>query len=246
MESAAGIAYAYVGAGLAIGIGAIGTGAGLGYTAREATRGMARQPGYSGDLLKTMLLGQAMTETPTIFALVVAILLVLPGEAVQGFSHATAMLGAGLAMGLGALGSGYGSGMVGGGAAAVSARNPSQGTQAMLTMFIAQALVQTPVIFALFVSVLLLFGDLGYEEADSFADHLVIAARALGAAISMGAGAIGPAYGTAVAGESATKGVARFPENSGVITRTMLVGMGVSQTTSIYALLVALLLLFVV
>lgn len=243
MEGGIGIASAYIGAALAVGVAAVGTGTGLGYAAREAARGMARQPGYSGSLLKSMLLGQAMTETPTIFALVVGLLLVFRPGQVATTAKAVALVGSGLAIGIGALGSGYGSGFVAGRAVAAQASNPSQSTNATFIMFIAQAMAQTPVIFALLISLLLLFWDLGYEEAVGLPGQLVLSAKVFGAAVAMGAGAIGPAWGTANAGGSAVEAASRFPENSGIINRTMLIGMGVSQTTSIYSLLIAVLLL---
>ncbi|MBU1863125.1 MAG: ATP synthase F0 subunit C, partial [Candidatus Omnitrophica bacterium] len=44
----------------------------------------------------------------------------------------------------------------------------------------------------------------------------------------------------------ACEGVAREPQNAGLITRTMLVGQAVSESTGIYSLVIALLLIFVV
>lgn len=64
-----------LGAGLAMFCG-IGAGIGQGYTAGRAVESVARQPEAQGDVLKVMLIGQGVAETATIFAFVIAIVLV--------------------------------------------------------------------------------------------------------------------------------------------------------------------------
>jgi F-type H+-transporting ATPase subunit c len=68
----------------------------------------------------------------------------------------------------------------------------------------------------------------------------------LGAGLAMGLGAIGPGVGEGFAAGKACEAIGRKPEEAGLLTRTMLVGQAVSESTGIYALVVALLLLFVV
>jgi F-type H+-transporting ATPase subunit c len=75
---------------------------------------------------------------------------------------------------------------------------------------------------------------------------LVRAAALLGAGISMGFGAIGPGVGEGLAAAKACEAIGRNPREAGLLTRTMLVGQAVSESTGIYSLVVALLLIFVV
>lgn len=77
------------------------------------------------------------------------------------------------------------------------------------------------------------------------ADAIVKAACALGAGIAMGFGAIGPAIGEGNAVGKALEGMARQPEASGDLRSTMILGCAITESTGIYALVVALLLLFV-
>ena len=72
------------------------------------------------------------------------------------------------------------------------------------------------------------------------------AAALLGAGLCMGLGAIGPGIGEGVVGGKACEGIARQPELQGVLTRTMLLGDAIAETTGIYALIIAILLIFVV
>jgi F-type H+-transporting ATPase subunit c len=75
---------------------------------------------------------------------------------------------------------------------------------------------------------------------------LVKAAALLGAGISMGLGAIGPGVGEGMAAAKACEAIGRNPKEAGLLTRTMLVGQAVAESTGIYSLVIALLLLFVV
>jgi len=77
-------------------------------------------------------------------------------------------------------------------------------------------------------------------------DVLIKMAALLGAGIAMGFGAIGPGIGEGFAAGKACEGVSKEPENAGLITRTMLIGQAVSESTGIYSLFIAILLIFVV
>ncbi|MGO1368655.1 MAG: ATP synthase F0 subunit C [Senegalia sp. (in: firmicutes)] len=63
-----------IGAGLAA-IAGIGPGIGQGYAAGKAAEGVGRQPEAQGDIIRTMILGQAVAETTGIYGLVIAIIL---------------------------------------------------------------------------------------------------------------------------------------------------------------------------
>ncbi len=75
---------------------------------------------------------------------------------------------------------------------------------------------------------------------------LRMAGALIGAGICMGFGAIGPGVGEGFAAGKACEAIGRTPENAGLLTRTMLIGQAVSESTGIYSLVVALLMLFVV
>jgi F-type H+-transporting ATPase subunit c len=65
----------YLAAGFSMGIGSLGSALGEGLIAAHTVDGMARQPEMEGALLRTMVLGQAITESTGIYSLVVAIIL---------------------------------------------------------------------------------------------------------------------------------------------------------------------------
>jgi F-type H+-transporting ATPase subunit c len=61
--------------GLAIGIAAFGTGIGQGIGLSKAAEGVARNPGASGKITTTLIIGLAMIESLCIYALVVALII---------------------------------------------------------------------------------------------------------------------------------------------------------------------------
>jgi len=75
---------------------------------------------------------------------------------------------------------------------------------------------------------------------------IVRACALIGAGICMGLGALGPGLGEGFAAGKACEAIGRAPEHAGLLTRTMLIGQAVSESTGIYSLVVALLMLFVV
>lgn len=72
----------------------------------------------------------------------------------------------------------------------------------------------------------------------------VQAAKYIAAGLAIGLGAIGPAIGEGIAASKALEAIGRNPEASGKITPLMFVGMAVTESTGIYALVVALIILF--
>ena len=76
------------------------------------------------------------------------------------------------------------------------------------------------------------------------AEALAVLGKALGAGLCMGIGAIGPAIGEGNAVSHALEGMARQPESTDTLRTNMIVGCAVTETTGIYALLIAILILF--
>ena len=85
---------AYIGGGLAMGLGAIGAAIGEGYTAAQANVAVSRDPKNSGEIFKNMLVGQAVAESASIFALVIAILLLFLDVPTPTLLKAAALFGA--------------------------------------------------------------------------------------------------------------------------------------------------------
>ena len=68
--------------------------------------------------------------------------------------------------------------------------------------------------------------------------------KAVAAGLAIGLGAIGPAIGEGMIAAKALEAIGRNPEASGKITPIMFVAMAITESTGIYALVVALIILF--
>ena len=74
-------------------------------------------------------------------------------------------------------------------------------------------------------------------------EYFVLGCSAIGAGIALIAG-VGPGIGQGYAAGKAAEAVGRQPEAKGEITSTMLFGCAVAESTGIYGLVVAMILLF--
>lgn len=75
-------------------------------------------------------------------------------------------------------------------------------------------------------------------------EGLVLAFSALGAGIAMIAG-LGPGIGQGMAAASGAEAVGRNPGAKSEVTSTMLLGQAVAETTGLYSLVIALILIFI-
>ena len=73
---------------------------------------------------------------------------------------------------------------------------------------------------------------------------IILGCCALGAGCAMIAG-IGPGIGEGNAVAKACEAIGRQPESTGSVTSTMIMGCAIAETTGIYALVIAILLIFV-
>ena len=75
-------------------------------------------------------------------------------------------------------------------------------------------------------------------------EYFVKAMAVLAAGLCMGIGSIGPALGEGNAVSHALEGMARQPEAAGTLRSTMIMGCAIAETTGIYSLIIALLIMF--
>jgi ATP synthase F0 subunit c len=228
----------YAGAGLCIGIGAIGAAIGEGYTAAQATLATGRRPELSGEIFKTMLVWQAISESSSIFSLVVALVLMFTAHQTVSTVSIVVPLAAGLCMGFGSLGAGIGAGYPAAAACTGIARQPGMASRLNTNMIIGSAVCQTPATFSLVISFILLYSNFSGKPASP------TWAAVLGAGLATGLAAIGPGLGGGLVAQAGCEGTARNPEQAKTATNVMLLGQAIAQTTAIYGLLVSFILIF--
>jgi len=162
-EPAVTLAMARLAAGLAIGLSAVGSGVGAGMIGSTACYAISRQPELGSEVTFKMLIGQAMATAEVVFGLVVALVLIFAAQRVDNslvprvIYLSGAYLGAGISMGAGAIGPGLGIGAAGMSMCETLARYPKQGSVLLRTMLVGGAVAESTAIYALVVSLLLLF-----------------------------------------------------------------------------------------
>lgn len=150
-----------IGAGFAM-IAGIGPGIGQGYAAGKGAEAVSRNPKSQRETTMVMLLGAAVAETSGILALVVALIMLFgnPLVSLEGSALVimTSAIGAGLSM-IAGIGPGIGQGYAAGKGTEAVGKRPKLQSTVVRTMLVGQAVAQTTGIYALVISLVLLFAN---------------------------------------------------------------------------------------
>ncbi len=156
-------------------------------------------------------------------------------------------IGAGIAIGAGAIGPAVGMGIAAGGAAEGISERPKMEGRLIRTMFMGQAVASSTGIYALVIAFILVFVvESGGQSSAVTGQNLIVAVKYLAAGLAMGGGAIGSGIGEGIPVREACRGMSRRPKLMNVLLRTMFAGQAVAESTGIYSLVIAFILIFVV
>ncbi len=147
--------------GLAI-IGGLGAGAGMGYPAGIAAYNVGIKPDQAKETTVVMLLGQSVAATGAVFSLVISLLLLYANPIIGAEGALIILIGSTLGAGvsvIGSIGQGVGQGYAAGKGVESSANRPKHQPMIVRTMLLGQAIAQTTGIYALIVSLILLFAN---------------------------------------------------------------------------------------
>lgn len=226
-----GIAVAMVCTGLCIGIFSS-------WPAQEACYATARQPFHAQWIFNFTLIVLSVIQTPLILAFIVSIFIKSQANAIDSLPEAFRLIGAGCAIGLGSIGPAFGLAHFARVACQGISRNRNASTRILTFTFISQAIIESPVIFSMVISLLLLFG--------ATATTLTKGIAMLAAGIGMGLGTLGPGISSGRTAAAACKEIARDPELYSQLARSSIFAQGIIDTAAIYVLLTsALIILFV-
>lgn len=150
-----------IGAGFAM-IAGIGPGVGQGYAAGKGAEAVSRNPKCQRETTMVMLLGAAVAETSGILALVVALIMLFGNPLVNSTGTALVVMASAIAAGLSmiaGIGPGVGQGYAAGKGTEAVGKRPKLQPQIVRTMLVGQAVAQTTGIYALVISLVLLFAN---------------------------------------------------------------------------------------
>jgi len=147
-----------IASGLCVGLGSIGPAIGLSTFSKAAITSLGKNSKAYDKLLSFAFISQALIETPIIFCLIIAIMLlfVVPYTNINNYMDEIIFLAAGLCTGLGTLGTGISSGRIAAAAATQIGNNPDSYNILSRTSLLAQTLVETIVLYTVILSLLMI------------------------------------------------------------------------------------------
>ena len=208
------------------------------WPARSACIAVARQPFFSQHIIRFMMISLSLLQTPIIFGLIIALFIQSQTGLITNFRDSFRLIASGICIGLGSIGPAIG--------LATFAQSACQGLginrNAYRSLFsftlISQAIIETPIIFALIVSISLIFIPISTQE------NIIDGISLLAAGLCTGIGTIGTGISSGLTATAACEQIAHNPDNYTTLSRITMFAQGLIETSAIYAVLISFLLLF--
>ena len=203
---------------------------------QQAVLAIARQPFFSQKITSLMLITQVMIQTSVIFGFISAILIKGQAQAVDSLAESLRLIASGVSIGLGCIGPALGLALFAQKACWAIGINRNSYNRVFSFALISQAIIETPILFAFVISLLCI--------STTTQGTLIAGIATLAASLAIGFGTFGPGIGSGITAAAACKQMAFVPAQYPLLSRLSMLGQGLIDTSAIYALLVALLLIF--
>lgn len=198
---------------------------------KEACLALARQPFFGQKIMRFMLIVLSILQTPIIFSFIISIFIKDQITPLTTFPDSLRLLGAGLSIGLGCLEPAIGLALFAKKACRSIGINRSAYTTLVTFSFISQAMIETPIIFSMIVSLLLV-----NLASPTFTQGCAL----LAAGLCMGIGTFSTGINSGRTAGIACERIAIEPQSYAQVSRLSLFAQGIMETITIYALLVSL------
>jgi len=217
--------------GLALGIASA-------FPAQAACLAIARQPFYAQKIMRFMMISISLIQTPVIFGFIVSLIMQSQGD-IASWRDVLRIIASGLAIGLGSIGPAIGLGMFIQKSCTAMGINRKAYDNLFSYTLIRIAVIETPLIFALIISLVLLF-----ITPLSVGDDILQGIAFLCAGITVGIGTFGGSMSSARTAASAASQIALNPSATSLLSQTSMLGQGVIEASVIYPTIIALFLIF--
>ncbi len=223
--------------GLMVGITAAAASIASSFAVRSATQAIARQPLFASKIITFMLLSQTIIEAPVIFAFIVGIIIKSQLPHITLLSQALHLCAASTVMAVGCIGPSIGQGIFSYAAGKAIGINKNAYNRLFPFSLINQAFVETPMIFCVFLAMLMLYTPL--PTTTSLNDPI----RLMTAGLTLAVGSFGSAIGIGYVGAHSCKQIALEPHLYGTLIRATLLVIAFIESVGIYALIIAMFLI---
>ena len=204
---------------------------------QQACLAIARQPFFSQKIIRFMLITQSIIQTPIVFGLIIALFIKDQAIAATSLADSLRLLASGIAVGVGSIGPAIGLAQFAKTACHGIGINRDAYNKLLSFTFISEAIIETPLIFAMVTSLLLIVTKIPNGS-------LLTGIAMLAASLCIGIGTLGPGISSGKTASAACHQIALNPEIHSVLSKVSMFAQGLIDTAAIYALLIALALLF--
>lgn len=229
-----------IGIGIAIGLSGFIAGIASSLPAQAACLSVARQPFFANKILQLMLLTQTVIMTPNVFGFIIALLINAKVATVNNLNEGLQLLAAGLSIGLGSIGPCLGLSLFAYSACKAVGINRKSYTKILPFTFIAEAIIETPVIFSLLVSLLIL------NVKISPTAPIIQGICFIAAAFCMGMSTLGTGISAGATGSAACDQIGENPEHYSIISKVGLLALAMIDTFAIYGFIVSIMLIYTI
>ena len=229
--------YGEIGIGIAICLTGSVIGIAASYPARAACYAVAQQPFFSQKIQMIMLLTQSLMQTPIIFAFIIALFIREQAAFVTTMPDSMRLIAAGLCIGIGSIGPTIGLAKFSYQACRSLGINRHAYKEILSFTLISEAIIESPIIFSLVISFILLGVSLSQGTYNIHGINLI------SAGLVMGLGTLGVGIASGQTASQGCKKIALQPKKYTSISRTSLIAQALIETCSIYTFLIALFLI---
>ncbi len=232
-----GASIAELGMAILIGIAATAVSIASSFTVKAAAESIARQPLFAPKITTMMLLTLSIIEAPVIFAFIVALLMRNTITATTTLAHGLQACAAGMATALGSIGPSIGLGIFTHATCVAIGLNTKSYDKIFSFALLYEALIETPMIFSLVISIMMLHLPIPPESLH--AAYILFAA-----AFSIGISTIGTSTGVGYVASRSALHIGLNPDTAyAPLFRATLLISSFIESSIIYGMVIALILI---
>ncbi|MFA5998875.1 MAG: ATP synthase F0 subunit C [Candidatus Babeliales bacterium] len=228
--------FGVAGIALAVGISGLCAGIASAFPAIAACSSLARQPFAQTKILNIMLITQTLIMTPNIFGVLVAFMIKAKLPIITTFNEAMQLFSGGLSIGLGCVGPSIGLSLFAFAAVSALGVNKKAYGKIITFTFISEAIIETPVIFSLLISLMILTQEIvplsPLQGWQFFA-----------AALCMGLSTLFPGINSGRTGATACSQIALRLEQYPALSKLTMLALAMIDSFAIYGLLISIMML---
>lgn len=232
-----GVGFAYMGMGCAVGIAGIAVSISSSFAVKAACSAVARQPFFAQKIMTFMLVTQSMIEAPVLFSFIIAFLIrtyITPDLSIyQGMK----LCAAGLMVGLGCIGPSIGQAFIAEAACTSVGINRAAYRRLFVFSLMNQAIIETPMLFCLLLSMLFIFKPI------AFTDPMSAIASMCAAVLCMGLASLGTGVGTGYVGSVSCSKLTTEDDGQTNVLRASFLAQVFIESSAIYGFIISLILL---